>query len=176
MAKSSPSKIKRALKQKEKIASERPEFKRSETHRFTRLGEKWRSSKGIRSKMRLKKRSRSAIVETGYRSPVAVRGMRMNGKTEVMVYQVSDLKNIDRKTQIARISATVGAKKRSEIIKTADAQRILIVNLRPSEMPAAQPEEKTEEEGTAETKEEESENNESEDDDSNKNEKEGERK
>jgi large subunit ribosomal protein L32e len=144
MAKSSPSKLKKAIKLKEKISSERPDFKRSETHRFPRLGDKWRSSKGIRSKMRLKKRGRSAIVETGYRGPVIARYLHPSGKVEVLVFRAQDLDSVDRLAEIVRIAAPVGARKRLEIIQAASARRITIVNIRSSEKPAeAETEEET---------------------------------
>jgi len=179
MAKSSPNNLKKALRLKEKISSERPDFKRSETHRFPRLGDKWRSSKGPRSKMRLKKRSRSAIVETGYRSPVAARGLRMNGKSEVLVCRISDLAEIDRATQVIRISATVGARKRSEIIQAAASQRIMVVNIRPSETAEEKIEEvkaESEEKADADANVAVAEKGKPEDDKSKKTEKKGERK
>jgi large subunit ribosomal protein L32e len=144
MVKSSPSKLKKAIKLKEKISSERPDFKRSETHRFPRLGDKWRSSKGIRSKMRLKKRSRSAIVETGYRSPVIARDLHPSGKAEVLVFRVHDLDSVDRVAEVVRIAAAVGARKRLEIIQAASTRRIAIVNIRLSEKPAKAEEETAE--------------------------------
>jgi ribosomal protein L32E len=54
MKRVSSERLNRAIKKKDRISSERPEFNRSEYTRFPRLGNKWRSSKGIRSKMRLK--------------------------------------------------------------------------------------------------------------------------
>ena len=144
MAKSSPSNLKKALRLKEKISSERPDFKRSETHRFPRLGDKWRSSKGPRSKMRLKKRSRSAIVETGYRSPTIARYLHPTGKAEVLVYRVQDLESVDHVGEIVRIAHTVGARKRLEIIEAANARRISIVNIRQSEKPEKKTDEETE--------------------------------
>lgn len=135
MANKSPKEMKKALRIRAKVASERPDFPRSETHRFPRLGDKWRSSKGIRSKMRLKKRSRSAIVETGYRGPALVRGFHPAGKEEVLVHNVSELDGINPETQIVRISAKSGKKKRIEIMKKAEELKLDVLNIRASEVP-----------------------------------------
>jgi large subunit ribosomal protein L32e len=133
MVKQRPEKLSKSLKLREKISSKRPNFKRSEIHRFPRLGDKWRSSKGIRSKMRLKKMSRAAIVETGYRGPVLVRGLNASGKHEVIICRVEDLINLNRDLEAVRISATVGKRKRVEILKKADELMLAVVNKRPSE-------------------------------------------
>ncbi len=154
MANKSPKDLKKALKVRAKVASERPDFPRSETHRFPRLGDKWRSSKGIRSKMRLKKRSRSAIVETGYRGPALVRGLHPTGKEEVLVHNVGELEGINPETQVVRISATSGKKKRLEIKQKAEELKIDILNIRASEVPKPAP---AEEEEESESKEEASE-------------------
>jgi large subunit ribosomal protein L32e len=133
-------KVAKAIKLRGKISSERPTFNRSETHRFPRLGEKWRSSKGIRSKMRLKKRSRAAIVETGYRGPTVARGLRSNGKSEILVSNVEDLTKVNSESQVARIDAAVGKRKRLEIIDKAKELKIKIVNIRMSDKPSSLPE------------------------------------
>lgn len=143
--KTSSKELERALKIKEKISSERPEFNRSEHTRFPRLGDKWRSSKGIRSKMRIKKRSRAAIVENGYRGPAIARGLRADGRTEIMVYRATDLTAINPESQVARISGEVGKRKRIDILAKAEELNILILNKRLNERKAPMAEAKEEE-------------------------------
>jgi large subunit ribosomal protein L32e len=132
MVKHTPEKLSKSLKLREKT-SKRPHFKRSETHRFPRLGDKWRSSKGIRSKMRLKKMSRAAIVETGYRGPVLVRGLNPTGKHEVIIYRAEDLMAVDPNLEVVRIAAAVGKRKRLEILQKAEELKLQVINRRPSE-------------------------------------------
>jgi large subunit ribosomal protein L32e len=139
MKRASAETIRKALKAKQKIESKRPDFIRSEHTRFPRLGKKWRSSKGIRSKMRLKKRSRAPIVETGYRGPALVRGLRTDGKAEVMVFRVEDLAKVDKGTQVVRISGLVGQRKRKDILEKAKSLEITVLNMRPSELKAEEP-------------------------------------
>ncbi|MCQ5377254.1 MAG: 50S ribosomal protein L32e [Candidatus Methanomethylicia archaeon] len=141
----------RAIKIRKKIAAKRPEFRRSEDFRFPRLGDKWRSSKGIRSKMRLKKKSRMPIVETGYRGPVEARGLNPKGLVEVTAFNVSDLEGIDPAVNAIRIAKAVGTKKRLEIIKAAQEKGLKVVNIRKSEKPKKEEEAaEAKEEGKAE--------------------------
>jgi cell division protein FtsN len=89
--------------------------------------------------MRLKKRSRAPIVDTGYRSPALARGLRMDGKVEVMVFRVEDLTKVEKETQVIRISGTVGARKRKDILDKAKALDIMVLNQRPVERKQAEP-------------------------------------
>lgn len=123
------------LRKRAEIASRRPKFRRSESYRFKRLGDKWRSSKGIRSKMRLKKKGRWPIVETGYRGPRMTRGLNPKGKIEVLVHTPEDVEFIDPSIMAIRISARVGKRKRAEIIRQAEEFGVEIVNLRQDEKP-----------------------------------------
>lgn len=130
---SDPDKLSRALKIRKKISQKRPDFVRQEANRFPRLGEKWRSCTGIRSKMRLKKKGRAAIVESGYRGPVLARGLHPSGKREVLVYNLEDLDKIDPTTVVVRIASNVGKRKRLEIIEKSKTLGVTVVNIRPSE-------------------------------------------
>ncbi|MCQ8892348.1 MAG: 50S ribosomal protein L32e [Candidatus Methanosuratincola sp.] len=123
------------LRKRQKIASRRPKFRRSESNRFPRLGDKWRSSKGIRSKMRLKKKGKWPIVETGYRGPRLTRGLNPKGMIEVLVHTPEDVEFVDPCFMAIRIAASVGKRKRAEIIKRAEEFGVEIVNLRPDEKP-----------------------------------------
>ncbi|MGC8935869.1 MAG: 50S ribosomal protein L32e [Candidatus Methanomethylicaceae archaeon] len=130
---SDPKELSRALKIREKISQKRPDFIRQEANRFPRLGEKWRSCTGIRSKMRLKKKGRAAIVEPGYRGPTMARGLHPSGKREVLVYNVEDLEKVNPSTDVIRIASSVGKRKRLEIIKKSKTIGVSVVNIRPSE-------------------------------------------
>ncbi|MGQ9759046.1 MAG: 50S ribosomal protein L32e [Candidatus Methanomethylicaceae archaeon] len=152
-------KISKALKIRKKTSQHRPEFARQENYRFPRLGDKWRSCTGIRSKMRLKKKGRAAIVETGYRGPKLARGLHPTGKREVLVYTPEDLDGLNPSTEVVRIASTVGKRKRLEIIKRAESLMIKVVNKRPSdavpveaEVEEAKEPEETKEKALEETK------------------------
>jgi len=119
----------RLLRIKKEIDERRPDFLRTDWWRFPRLGLKWRSPKGPRNKMRLKKSGRPAIVEVGYRSPVDVRGVHPLGLEEVLVRNINDLYKIDPEKQVARIAHTIGKKKRATILEKAKALGIKVVNV-----------------------------------------------
>lgn len=121
--------ISRALEIRERISQKRPDFIRQDAHRFPRLGEKWRAPKGPRSKMRLKKAGRPAIVEPGYRGPKIVRGFHPCGKKEILVHNIKELEGLNPSLYVVRIASSVGRKKRIEIIKKAQSLNLKVVNI-----------------------------------------------
>ena len=109
------------------------EFIRQDSMRYSRLGkkrkklQKWRKPRGRDSKMRLKRKSYPSVVSIGYKSPRKELG-KINGKTPVLVYNLNDLKKANKNSII--ILAKIGAKKKLELIKHADENKIEIYNIR----------------------------------------------
>jgi large subunit ribosomal protein L32e len=68
-------------------------------------------------------------VNIGYRSPKSVRGLHPSGFEEVIVHNVKDLDEI-KSHQAARISHTVGRRKRADIVERAEELKIYIFNKR----------------------------------------------
>ena len=120
--------IKRALKIRELIKKKKPEFLRQEWFRYRRLSENWRRPKGLTSKMRRHMKYRISVVKIGFRGPKEARYLHPSGFEEVTVCNVKDLEKIDNKRQAARISGTVGTRKRIEIEKKANEMGIRILN------------------------------------------------
>jgi len=123
------SEFKRLMRVRFKQKMKKPEFLRQEWFRYKRLGKKWRKPKGRHSGMRLQLKHRPSIVKVGYRSPKLVRGLHPSGLEDVLVHNVKELEKLDPKTQGARIAATVGKRKRIEIIKRAKELGIRILNI-----------------------------------------------
>ena len=123
---------KRLLREREKMRKSRPKFRRQERWRYKRLKKNWRKPVGIDNAMRHHKRGIPTIVRIGYRGPKAVRGLTRSGKEEVMVHNPKELEIVDKETQIARISSTVGVKKKVDITNRADELGVKIIN-RPEE-------------------------------------------
>lgn len=123
---------KRLLREREKMRKSRPKFRRQESWRYKRLKKNWRKPIGIDNAMRHHKRGIPTIVRIGYRGPKAVRGLTRSGKEEVMVHNPKELEIVDKDTQIARISSTVGVKKKVDITNRADELGVKIIN-RPEE-------------------------------------------
>ena len=118
----------RLFRLREEKKKKRPTFKRCESWRYKRVKSSWRRSQGIDSKVRRKKKGIIKSPNIGYRGPKKVRGLHPTGLKEVLIQNIQELDNIDKKTQIIKISSTIGAKKRRIILELADQRRILVSN------------------------------------------------
>ena len=116
---------------REHIKARKPHFVRQDAHRFKgKLGEVWRKPRGHHSKMRLSKKGKPAKVNKGYRSPRLTRGMTRDGRIPIRVHNKLDLEKLDLKVHVAIIGASVGRKKKSEIITAAQQRGIKIFNIK----------------------------------------------
>lgn len=118
----------RLLELRNEMNRKRPEFHRQEWFRYKKLGDAWRKPRGKHSKLREKRGYRHAFVESGYRGPKLVRYLHPSGFREVYVTHISQLDKVDPKTQAIRISATVGKKKKLEILEKAKSMGIKVLN------------------------------------------------
>jgi len=121
------------LRVRRAIAARRPTFLRQEWFRDARLGLKWRKPQGGQSKLRRHYGYRINVVSIGYRGPKAVRGLHPSGFREVLIHTVRELDAIDPKLEAARIAATVGGRRRTEIQAAADEKGIRVLNRRGEE-------------------------------------------
>jgi large subunit ribosomal protein L32e len=64
----------------------------------------------------------------GYRSEPEIRFVHPSGYKEVLVCNANDLAKIDVKTQAARLSATMGKRKRNIIVKKANDLGVWVLN------------------------------------------------
>ncbi len=120
--------VKDLLELRRQINSRRPSFVREESWRYIRVKENWRRPKGIDSKMRKQIRGWPKRVKIGYRGPKAVRYMHPSGYYDLLVHNVTELSKLDRKKEAARISSTVGKKKRNQIKEKARTMKIKVLN------------------------------------------------
>ncbi len=108
-------------------------FLRQDSHRHSRLGKNrrkkqvWRLPKGRHSKMRQQRKSYPSMPTIGYATPRKDSG-KIQGLSPVLVHNLSELKALS-KTQIA-ILAKIGAKKKLELIKFANENKIKMHNVR----------------------------------------------
>ncbi len=140
----------RALKQRIRIKSKRPTFRRQESWRYKRVSQVWRRPDGIDSKMRRRTKGWPASARIGYRGPKTARYLHPSGYEEVVVRNVDDLSKVDSETQAVRIAHTVGMKKRADISVRAEERHIHILNPLPEEKPTEEEEEAEEVEEKAE--------------------------
>ncbi|MEA3229779.1 MAG: eL32 family ribosomal protein [archaeon] len=117
--------IKELLEVRKLMKSKKPSFRRQDSHKHLKLGSSWRGRKGRHNKYRLHRIG--ATPSPSYGSPVKVRGMHASGKKEIMVYKVSDL-DLLQKDEVVRIGASVGVKKRMDILKNAEKLKLKVLN------------------------------------------------
>jgi len=113
------------LELRRKMSRKRMKFKRQDYSKYKKLGEEWRKPRGSHSKQREKIRPHN-VVKIGFRGPAAVRGLHPCGLPEVLVFNSKQLEGI--KNKVVRIGATVGTRKRIEIIKRAETLKLRILN------------------------------------------------
>jgi large subunit ribosomal protein L32e len=105
-----------------------PQFVRQESWRLVRVKERWRRPRGKNSKMRLGKRGWPKIVKIGYKKSRKGRGLHPSGLEEIIVKRPADLEKINAKTQIVKISHTVGERNRIAIMERAQALELTVAN------------------------------------------------
>lgn len=120
--------IKELLELRRQIKARKPSFVREESWRYKRVRESWRKPKGIDSHMRKQKKGWPRRVKIGYRGPRAARYLHPSGYYDILVHNVAELSKLDHKRDAARIAATVGKKKRKEIIDKAMNLKIKVLN------------------------------------------------
>jgi large subunit ribosomal protein L32e len=107
---------------------------------------KWRKPRGLDSDLRRKYKNEGRHPGIGYRKPKAVRNLHPSGLREVYIRNLSDLENAFKKhgkNFIARIAKAVGKRKRLEMQKLAEKEKIRIANIGKKPLLSLKPEEKT---------------------------------
>ncbi|MBT7903554.1 50S ribosomal protein L32e [Candidatus Woesearchaeota archaeon] len=107
------------LKLRTKLKRKKPTFLRQDAHKAMRVAKNWRKPRGLQSKMRLHKKGYCRSVEMGWSSPNAVRGLSREGLELVNISTMDLLLKLDPKNDKLIIKATVGLKKRLELLKKA---------------------------------------------------------
>jgi len=110
-----------------------PGFPRVGHKRTHKIGESWRKAKGHhgRPKKQLSYH-KGASPDVGYGLSKSIRGKHTSGLKIILISNLKELDKIDAKTQIAKI-ASVGKKKKIEIVEKAISKKIRICNLRKPE-------------------------------------------
>jgi len=116
----------RALVQKRREG--KPQFNRQDHHKKKRVDPSWRKPRGQLSKQRRGIKGKGAVVEAGYRSPTASRGLHPSGFEEVRVHNTDDLESVDPDSEAVRIASGVGARKRERIEDVCEDREIRVLN------------------------------------------------
>ena len=115
-----------ALAQKKR--ERKPQFKRQKHYMKKRVPESWRKPRGNLSKQRRGIKGKGEMVQAGYRTPTAARGLHPSGFEEVRVENVNDLEGVDGDTQAVRIGSSVGGRKRERIEDECEDRGIRVLN------------------------------------------------
>jgi large subunit ribosomal protein L32e len=116
------------LKLRKKMKAKKPAFLQQGGQNLKRLKEAWRHPRGKHSKLREHKKHKGFMPQPGYGSPRSVRFLHPSGFQDIIVNNVSDLNNINPEKQACRIAASVGKKKRMEIMKKSNEMKIKVLN------------------------------------------------
>lgn len=114
------------LEIRKKLKQKKPVFLREDAHKVKKLAKKWRSPRGIHSKMREKIKGHRRLPSIGWSSPVEVKYLNPEGYEQILIYNVQDLLSTNSPKII---SSGVGLKKRLEIVKKAKEKNIKILNI-----------------------------------------------
>ncbi len=136
-----PSPSREALKLRARARNKKPAFVRAESWKYDRFSLSWRKPRGLDNKIRRKIKGWPPGPSVGYKGPKIARGLHPSGYREVIVYNATDLTNIDPNTQAVRIAHTVGKRKRATIIAKAKELNLKILNIKISKETEAETEE-----------------------------------
>jgi large subunit ribosomal protein L32e len=89
---------------------------------------KWRRPDGMYSGQAMGFKFKGAVPQAGYGQPKAIRFKHPCGLYETLITHAAQLDAVNPKTHAVRLSATMGARKRIEIIKLANAKKIKVLN------------------------------------------------
>ena len=106
----------------------KPKFRRQEWFRYKKLGTKWRKARGKTSKTRRYEGRKPAMPTVGYRTPRKTRGLHPSGYQDVLISNPKELEGLDPENQAARISSTIGDRKRELILARAKELGVKILN------------------------------------------------
>lgn len=121
------------LEVKKTLKRRRPSFIREGYHKKIATSKNWRQPRGNRSKVKLERRGRRKRPKVGYGSPSEVRGLTKDGFQIVIVETLDAMKKVNPKEQVALIKATVGLKKRVDMLKIAKENKVIIYNYKDAE-------------------------------------------
>ena len=117
------------LKTRNQSKAKKPRFRRGQAGIMPQLKGTWRRPRGLHNKMRLGLRGKPTSPAVGYSSPKAVKGLERSGLKSVVVKTLNDLQHIKANEGIL-LSATLGMKKRTLLLKKATEMKLTLLNIK----------------------------------------------
>jgi large subunit ribosomal protein L32e len=121
------------LQLRKKLKNKKPKFMMTGVGERKRVKAKWRQARGSDNKTRMNLKGYPKRVKIGYGSPKGAKGLHPTGLITVVVSNISELGNVDKKTMGAIVSGKVGNRKRVEIVKKCQELGIKILNFKAEE-------------------------------------------
>ncbi len=122
---------KQLIAEKAQIRSVRPRFMRQKGNLKKRISRSsYRAPKGLQSKMGDNKAGHRSQIKTGFGYPKAVRGLNRIGLTLIHVENVTVAQSVDPKTTSAIVSASLGQKKKIEVVRILVERKVAIQNIK----------------------------------------------
>lgn len=116
------------LELRREIKAHTPYFRRFESWRYVRLDDPWRKPKGVDNHQRLSVKGWPHLVKIGYRVPKQVRHLHPSGYRDILVHNMKELEALSPETDAARLAATVGKRKKIELVTRAKELGIRVLN------------------------------------------------
>ena len=121
--------MQRLLRVRAQLKKKKPTFKHKCAWRGGSIAKQgYRKPKGVDNKSRMKLKNKPKMANIGYSSPKVVRGYHPSGLDPKIVHNVMDLKNLKTKLNIVIIAASVGLRKKREIVDAATKKKLKIAN------------------------------------------------
>jgi large subunit ribosomal protein L32e len=119
-----------AKKKKKRIKKKKkPKFSPLNLGHKKKVKPRWRKPRGTANKKRRKYEFAGAMPNAGYRNRKETRGLRKDGKREILVRNLKDMEMLkEKKNVVAKLAAALGARKRSTIAKKAKEYGIEVLN------------------------------------------------
>jgi large subunit ribosomal protein L32e len=91
-------------------------------------GKGWRRPDGKHNKIRENKKGKGSVPRIGYGADRSTRSLHPCGLRDKLISNVSEISDIDSKLDAARISATIGKRKKTVLLEELKKRNIKVLN------------------------------------------------
>ncbi len=134
MAEGKEQKRKQVVKKPKKKA--KPTFNVLNYGFFKAVKERWRKPRGTANKKRRKNKWAGALPKIGYKNTEAVRGLREDGRREILIKGVPDINLVkslatgERARVVLRFSSSLSTRTRAKMMEDIKGLGVIVVNAR----------------------------------------------